>query len=188
MDFKQRHPGITHWPFWVLERQRRIFPYKSLLLAELCEVTSHDGLSTFLLFHGGVSEEGNYWRTYAVEAPREWSVRESFENGDITWSEFFKHRGWILELTGELDRNSDVHCRYIEFSEMTSEAKESIADLDAKGSPYQMLHDYLLEWWAFRIECGRDPSEFKERYESLIKNHGHRLSCKVDKMTKVNVA
>ncbi len=176
MDFKQRHPELKRWPFWVLENQKRIFPYNCIPIAQLNEFAAFDGSTTFLLRHDAVCEKEQTWRSYAIEAPKDWDVRRRFERGLINWSEFFNERGWIMELSGDWALNSDTQCRYIEFSEVSSKIKQKLADLDRLGSPYQILHDHLLDMWTFRRNCGRDAASYQERYESLIKNHGHMLT------------
>jgi hypothetical protein len=176
MDFKDRHLKLKRLPFWVLENQKRIFPYNCLLIGGLNEFQAFDRSTTFLLMHDSVPEAEMYWRAYAIEAPMEWVVRKKFERGDITWSDFFRSRGWLMELTGELYESSDPHCRYIKFSDLSSRVRERLEELDASGGPYQVLHDHLLDYWAALIKFGHDPSEYQKRYESLIRHHGHMLT------------
>jgi len=188
MDFKTRYPDMKRWPYWVLDRYRIIFPYKSILLGRLTEIDAFDGSTTFLQIEDDISEEGNFWRSYAIEAPKGWSVRDSFENGVITWSEFFQARGWIAELTGDLELNSDTHCRYVVFSELSENVKRKLEELDASGSPYQILHDRLLNLWQTFTNWERDASQYKEDYESFVKEHGHRLVRKEHSTKKLRAA
>jgi hypothetical protein len=144
-------------------------------MGQFSEFKSHDGSTTFLLLYDHVSLEENFWRVYAIEAPKEWPLRHSFEHGEMSWSDFFQARGWIAELTGDFEQNSDTHCRYIEFSDLSANVKKEFKELDASGSPYQMLHDHTLYLWKRLLDWGHDPSEYQKKYENLIKNHGHRL-------------
>ncbi|MCX6117204.1 MAG: hypothetical protein NT027_06665 [Proteobacteria bacterium] len=86
------------------------------------------------------------------------------------------HEGCLLELTCEWVPFSDTQCRYIEFSDLSASVKQELIELDAQGSPYQILHDHLLKNWTYVSEWGRDASEHKARYESLIRDHGHMLT------------
>ncbi|MCX6116613.1 MAG: hypothetical protein NT027_03665 [Proteobacteria bacterium] len=176
MDFKDRYPELKRWPYWVFDKRTALYPYCEILSAGIGEFQAFDNSTTFLIIYDTVSEEDQTWRAFAMESPKEWINRRNFEKGLMTWTDFFQSRGWLLELKGDFCKYTDPTSRYIDSSELSPEVKERFKELDPGGSPFQILHEHLLEYWAALIKLGFNATEHQSRYHSFIKDYGHMLS------------
>ena len=98
MDYKSRNKMPQIWTRDEFFQHRSPEPYDCLLAGGIYEVDSPDGSATFLSTQYNWCEETGFSKHIAIEAPPSCPTRYSFEIGDISWTDFWTHRGWLLHI------------------------------------------------------------------------------------------
>ncbi len=198
MDFKDNNIMLVQWPSDALDRLTSIFPYQFIWEGRMYSLPALDFSSHFMLHIGRLNQDELTSYGYAVEVPLSSKIRLDFERGKINWSEFWGHKGWIIEFSLVLYSDDPVKARYIELRDANPTFLKTLHDLDALGSPYKIYHDQLVDncefektHRPFETECRDEYEEFVLRYRDFIEHTCtiHRqLFCGEDKPIVKKVA
>lgn len=98
MDFKHRYPNFNAFPSDVFHRVRVpfLFDYPGPFIREI-DLPS-GGPNVFLQLGSFLSSDESTATCYLTESTPGCSMRRAFEFGEITWSDFWLSRPWLLRL------------------------------------------------------------------------------------------
>ena len=146
MDYRDKNPNISYWKIPTeFDLQREASLYEGPNVSHICEFIPPDASTTFLAIYGGGEEDENFDLStvrYLIEAPPECPMRRAFEIGDITWEDFWSHKGWLIEATTPSLFSDSYIVRYIHPSQMGPYTTKFIAEHSDK-SPIQLKYDAL---------------------------------------------
>jgi hypothetical protein len=148
---------ISSWSSDSVNRLEGNYPYCRLIEGVLFDLKAFDDSTDFLLHFNGLSVDESSTSAYLIESPKNSKLRHQFEKGTITWTDFWSHRGWLIEFTIILFGDDPVKSRYLSFEEVTPEFTQELKKLDPQGGPYQIFHQNLV-----------DLGEFEQKYASIL--------------------
>ena len=178
MSYRDDHPIP---PIWTDEQScalRTPDPYDQAGAGELHEIDAPDGSTTFLMSTTCDNFEGNGWpeyfTSYGIEAPQGCKMRQAFEWGEISWREFWTHKGWVLHMRAPFQAGP-MQSSYISPIDL---CKSFNALLDEFGheSPYDFKRQQL------ELKCipspfkPKDLSHAEREYQQFMMRHGHKLA------------
>lgn len=88
MDYKSRNPIAPTWAGGEFSTWRTPEPYDVPTGARLLEVDTPDLSTVLLMKTAEICPENTCLTLYAIEAPRDGSMRLAFEWGEISWLDF----------------------------------------------------------------------------------------------------
>ncbi len=145
MDFRDRNPNISYWDAGELGFMRDSYPFDGPNTTHICEFLPPDQSTVFLCLTGGFVEHKDYDMSshyYLIEAPKGCPMRQAFEIGDLSWEDFWHHKGWLIEATFKSIRSEGYHVRYVHPAFMSKSGKETIEEFSGK-SPIQLKYEGL---------------------------------------------
>lgn len=180
MDFRSRNPNISRWTASCITDARYEFPFNGPQYEPVRQYTAPDGVTTFLAIYGdGVESEdfvlSNTW--YLIEAAKDCPMRRAFEFGEISWEDFWFHRGWLIELTMPNIMVSDANVRYVRPTDMSLRAREAIREYNQQ-SPLQLKYEALFHHEAFDFKMHGKRTHLYKELQDLIKDYGAFIQLK----------
>ena len=176
-DYKSRNPIAPTWAGDEFSSWRTPEPYDVPTGARLHEVDTPD-LSTVLLMQTGeLCPENTCLSWYAIEAPRDCSMRRAFEWGEISWLDFWFHTGWLLRINMPLNPGP-VTSSYILPSQMDASTLNFLEKLEGQF-PYGLKQEQL------KLSCRKplfrpfrkfERERVERRYQQFMAQYGHRFS------------
>ncbi|MCX6118542.1 MAG: hypothetical protein NT027_13450 [Proteobacteria bacterium] len=179
MDFRDRHPDVKFWKGHSLDRFQYVYPYERIPTGGLYELLAFDDSTTFLVLTGDLSKDESTITSYAIEAPRSCLIRKMFERGELSWTDFFSHRNWLIEFNSMLFTDLPTPSKYIHPSNINIAIQQRLQILDLEGSPHKIYHDQIVRAWAYQLYYGVDASESEEEYEMFLTRSAKFLSAHV---------
>lgn len=175
MDYKQRNGHPLIWTHDIVDSARYPEPYdEACLRAGLREIDAPDGSTIFLMMLGDFDEPNSLIIRYAIEAPPSCPARMAFENGEMSWPDFWEHRGWLLRFTFNL-WGGDVKTEFIEPRQMDPGTHEALRQL-GNQSPYELRRQQLEVDWEFACKgLSGDPKSTERKYRDYMLRHGNRF-------------
>ncbi len=175
MDFRDRHPNIRFWFFDNSNFKREVCPYNGPNLTFINEFVAPLDQTVFLSLLGNGGEDENFDLSvvyYLIEAPRNCIMRQAFEIGEITFEEYWHHKGWLIEATIPSLSAQGYNLKYIHPSNMCQSAKEYLKNPSGE-SPVQQKHENLLYQNSLR-SCPQKHKkmleEMEKRYAGILKS------------------
>lgn len=162
MDYKQRNPNIKYWPNSESNPICAPFPYDEPARVHIFELDAPDFSTQFLGLPFHISENEELFITCLIEAPETCPMRRKYEFGDITWEEFWQHRGWLIEYQYEFRANGGAHVRYIHPSEMVERKRSYLTNFNHE-SPMALKLQELESRSTFNWHLGDNMEELAER-------------------------
>ena len=178
MSYREDHPIP---PIWTYEQSCAIRipdPYDKAGAGELHEIDAPDGSTTFLMSTTCDNFEGNGWPeyfcSYGIEAPRGCKIRHAFEWGELSWRDYWTHKGWLLHMKSPFN-GGPMTSSYICTTNLSKKFYE-IIDKFAHKSPYEFKREQL------ELKC--EPSPFRKKnlaraereYQQFMMLHGHKFA------------
>jgi hypothetical protein len=174
MDYKSRNKIPLNWTRAIFNAGAHPEPYDVASAHQLMEIDAPDGSTKFLAIFGDMDNSETSAVFYAIEAPISCPVRRSFERGEISWLEFWGHRGWLLRLTVHLN-DGPLEAEYMDPSQMSALTTKIISRL-GNVSPFEMKRE-RLEWdWENADSLGKDPIKTERAYRDYLMRHAHRFA------------
>jgi hypothetical protein len=177
MSYKSNNPNPPAWTYEQIFLKKKPEPYDHQGAPVISEIETNDGTGVFLMKTTGEFFEGNGWpeffEYYAIEAPRNSEMRRAFEWGEISWKDYWTHKGWLLRIKIPFNP-APVHSDYVSIDELSPKFIANLEDLAFQG-PYQIKLEVL--------ELACVPSPFKSKdlskqeriYQQFLMRHGHKL-------------
>ena len=184
MNFRERHPQLEKWPKAALDRLTVNFPYSHNVIGNLLEVSSFDDSTHFFLFPLGFVDGERCGRFYGIEAPVNCNIRRQFEKGLIKWSDYWRHTGWLIELTFELGSDHDVSVCYKSFDQSDVRFLAMIQKLDQLGGPYKIYHDNLVGLCNIEDARGIAGTKYRDRYFEFVTKYSDIIKFSCDIQTR----
>ncbi len=184
MNFRERHPNLQKWPKGALSRLTDNFPYRHNPIGDLAEVSAFDDSTNFFLFPSGFVDGESCGRFYALEAPISCEIRRQFEKGLMKWSDYWRHTGWLIEITFELGSNQDAMVRYKSFEQCDARFLSTIEKLDRLGGPYKIYHDNLVGLCDMEVIRARGETRYRDRYCEFVTKYKDIIKDTCDIQTK----
>lgn len=177
MDYKMRNPIAPTWTFKDFTSWRTPEPFDVATCAQAFEVDTPDLSAVLLMQTGEICDVNTSMVFYAIEASRECSMRRAFEWGEISWLDFWSHRGWLLRINMPLTPGP-VTSSYIAPSQMNASIINYLKKLEGRF-PYDLKQQQLkfhCDGPLFRVfsKSARDQAESK--YQQFMLKYGHRFS------------
>lgn len=174
MDFKTRHPHIKYWPEYTDETHCRPFPYDSPHKITISQLDAPDGSTKFLKYSAYSTEDYRYMVSYLIEAPPECPMRREFEFGELTWEEFWYHRGWLIEFRAELEGPAPIEVRYVSPEQLPTKVKDTLRRM-GNTSPMSLKLAALELYCSFPFPpdvpmpaYDHVLEEFREKYPTIV--------------------
>lgn len=172
MDYRARHPELKSWPKQALESIQTPFPYCEPNTIAIYQISAPDDQTQFLGVSFDFSPDETYFIAHIIEAPQDCPIRKEFEFGDITWEQFWYHRGWLIELRIPFEEEPLIEVRYILPSQMTEKTKRHImsmthSPMECKLKALELCantnwpHDWHVE------NHEDDLDEFRKKYPQI---------------------
>lgn len=175
MDFRTK---ITNPPTWSLQDMMRQMPIKVYQHADflgMFQLEAPDRSTSFLTCFDTCTEDLSLAHYYAIEAPRHCPVRQAFEVGDITWLDFWAHKGWLLRI--EVPRAADCSSKYIAFSDLDALTLKFFKKYGSTGPLLLMLKQIKSRIKIAKLK-GQDAMVEERDLHNFLTIHGHRLKDK----------
>jgi len=177
MNFRKKYGDAPTWPAADFDRQmqRKIYHRaEGLGMFQLDAYDHSTGLMTsFLTCFSDYSEDTSVSQYYAIEAPRGCPAREAFEVGNISWMDYWSHKGWLLRLHIPI-KGGDVSSTYITMDDVND---NTIGHFKHHGTSGPLL--LMREMFESRLNMarlkGEDGMEEERDYLEFLTRHRHRL-------------
>ena len=176
MDFKTRNPNLTIWTSAALNSVRSPFPFDGHTSGEtslIAEVNAPDNSAIFLIYFSHGYEDENYdlvSTSYMIETSQDCVMRKAFEVGDITWQDFWYHKGWLIELTSRLSQ-STAKTRYIHPNDMHPDAKQFLEHCGST-SPLMFKHEVLFFLAKQELRKLKTPGPDQQNLDNFLLEYG----------------
>ncbi len=174
MDYKERHGTPLVWSDEIFDHACGVDPFDKMSPTYLRQLIAPDGFSVFLMMHGYMDEANGLIVSYAIESPPICAVRKKFEVGELSWTDFWKHKGWLIRFTMQF--NDPIN--QAEFIEPSQIDKRTLTQLEElrDTSPIQIKHRQIENELEVAYLTGRDPSSAEREYRDFLIRHGNRLT------------
>lgn len=179
MDYRTRHPDPHIWTSLTLAGTRPPAHYGQFGAIAISEVNAADG-TEFLTLAGGLSTDEQIGTMYLIEADKTCPMRILLEAGQLSWIDFWNHRGWLLVIKFEMWTDADALATYVPSTAIRSDQFERLTKLGTI-SPYELklrALENLLEMSIRWTEYG-DPSgeveEAERNYREFVAKYRHRI-------------
>lgn len=113
-------------------------------------------------------------KPHLIEAPDNCPMRRKFEFGEITWQEFWQHRGWLIEYHYESDLDGGAHVCYVHPSQMVERKKFYVRNFN-HDSPmalklWELERRSSFDWHVGdnMEELAKQLAEFREKYPEIV--------------------
>ena len=173
MDFKCRFSIAPTWP----NGSKQLTwpePYDVASSSSLFTLTPIDGSGTFLNFCHAFSDENFVSSSYAIEAPVDCPVRHAFESSQMSWMDYWHHKGWLLYVSIPLTGNHPITTRYIRPDELCQRTVKKFQELGNDG-PYELKRQILELKWENTSWNGRCPKEAERKYRDFMLRNAARF-------------
>lgn len=177
MDYKARHGKPLTWTHDIFEAARGADPFDKFCPTYLREIIAPDGATVFLLMHGYMDETKEIIVSYAIEAPPSCPMRQKFSVGDLSWPDFWEHKGWLLRFSRDFSE-SPIRAEFITPSQMDNRMLNTLDDL-GDTSPLEIKLQQLEGAIGFAISAGRDSAQAEREYREFLMRHANKLMRKV---------
>ena len=177
MSYRDYHPNPPVWTSEQSDVMNKPEPHDQSGAASLFEMDAPDGSTQFLVSVTGddFQESGcpEYFTFYGIEAPRTCKMRHAFEWGEISWRDYWTHKGWLLHMRTPFN-GGPMESAYVSTTNLS---KHFCADLDYFGhkGPYEFKREQL------ELSCIPSPFRPKDlphaerEYQEFMMRHGHKF-------------
>lgn len=173
MDYRTRHAKPLVWTADIFNAARSPEPYDKLSSSSLNEIIAPDGVTIFLRLHGYFDENNGVGVSYGIEAHRSCAMRLAFEVGDLSWPDFWAHKGWLLRFIFEIS-NASIQAEFIHPLQMDARMHQMLKDL-GNTSPFEIKRKQLEVSIEIAYRFGRDPTPAEREYRDFMIRHGNKF-------------
>ena len=173
MDYKDRHAKPLIWTDDIYNAAYSPDPYDKLTSNSLHEVIAPDGVTVFLRMHGYFDEHRGLAVSYGIEAPQSCQMRRAFEVGDLSWPDFWAHRGWLLRFSFDIS-DGPIQAEFIHPSQMDLRKHQKLNDL-GNTSPLEIKLKQLEVSMEMAHRFCRDPAPAEREYRDFMIRHGNKF-------------
>ena len=178
MSYRDKHLTPPVWTQEQARARKKPEPYDQAGAGSLFEIDAPDGSTTFLMSVTGDAFQGDGWPEfftyYGIEAPKGCKVRKAFEWGEISWREFWTHKGWLLHMRLPFN-GGPMDSSYVSTTNLSKYFQAALDDFGYK-CPYEFKREQL--------ELGCIPFPFhpvdipraEREYQQFMMRHGHKFS------------
>ncbi len=145
MYYRDKNPFITHSTCKSLSEYCNFFPFDGPCVNAPLEFIAPDNVTRFIGIYGGGDESEDLVLSsmrYLIESPLDCPMRKAFVNGEVTWEDYWHHKGWVIELAKPNILVDFAHVRYVHPTQMSEEANKNLKSLEDR-SPMSLKHDGL---------------------------------------------
>ena len=179
MSSRDDHPNSPVWTYEQSVLEREPEPYDRSGAAALFELDAPDHSTVFLVSITGddFRESGwpDYFTYYGIEAPRDCPMRRAFEWGEISWRDFWTHKGWLLHMR-EPFAGGPMVSSYVSTSHLSKYFNETLDDFRTKG-PYDFkLQQLELSCMPSPFTSPRELAKAEREYQEFMLRHGHKFA------------
>ncbi len=169
----EKNESLLIWRHKYLAKRILNCPYDGRYLP--VEEYLHDGgLGSFLALRGGMSSYEQYGVHYLTPAPDLCSMRQAFEVGEITWSEYWLSRTTLICWEFSIYDKSYVSTKYVRVTELSDMARFLIS-LHEHDCPLERKHRLMLKDIEHDVLLHRDPSESESAYRAFLPVYERRM-------------
>ena len=177
MSYRDNYPTPPVWNSEQANVMNEPEPYDRSGSAALFEMDAPDGSTQFLVAVTGddFEESGwpEYFTYYGIEAPRSCKMRHAFEWCEISWRDYWTHKGWLLHMRIPFN-GGPMESAYVSTNNLS---KYFYGKLDRTGykGPYEFKREQLELCCMpspFRPE---DLSHAEREYQEFMMRHGHKF-------------
>ena len=110
----------------------------------------------------------------AIEAPRSCPKRQEFEWGEISWLEFWSHKGWLIHFERPFGVRVPTPGRYVTAADLDDRTMKLWQDLGHKG-PYHLKLEQLELACDYATPGSAKAQKAERTYREFMIRHGHRF-------------
>lgn len=178
MDYKARHGKPLTWTHRIFEAAHAPEPFNVFSSTYLKEIVAPDESTVFLELSGDIDETKGTISSYGIEAASSCPVRKAFEIGEMSWLDFWEHRGWLIQFTFDLQVfKGPIRAEFISPSQIN---KDTYTHLRLLGnqSPFAIKRQQLEAAWRCAARSGIDLVQAEREYRSFLIRHGSKIDLK----------
>ncbi len=180
MDYREQNPIIATWSGKSISECANACPVDDPFVGGVLEFIAPDCVTRFIGIWGGGKESEDFTLSalrYLIESPLDCPMRKSFVNGEISWEDYWHHKGWLIELVKPNILADFAYVRYVHPSQMSDKAKEYLARHNDK-CPISLKHKAIciLATWEYRSGTKHGPMQ--KKLESFEKVYGQFIQRK----------
>ena len=172
MDYKAIFPIPVAWSADQFNEFNMPEPYDRLHRGTLMELEAANYPTQFLLILHDLNENTGIFTSFAIEAPHDCPMRHAFEWGEISWMEFWSHRGWLLQVEYPIAQGPAA-VKYITPEQLPNAVTNQFKSFGNRG-PYHLKLEHL-ERIIENAPNSRHGPEHQRAYRDFILKHGHKL-------------
>jgi hypothetical protein len=164
------------WTYEQFIQRRKPEPYDFLIIGTSYELDAPDKSTVFLLLFAGWDETTGDTTFYGLEAPVTCPMRQAFEQGEISWEDFWTREGQIYRFLVPFNPGP-LRIDVIPTSQVNKTARDAFSY--GTYSPYDIKHDRLRSSWEILPDAWKKKKAAAERsYKAYLARCGHRLTKK----------
>ena len=174
MNYKSKNQIPLNWTYDAFGKSEQPSPYDCLSPACLHEIVAPDGVTVFLINLSMEDLDADPGVYYGIEAPRNCPMRQAFEWGEISWPDYWAHKGWLLKI--EIPWNPGIlKTSYITADQMDITTQNELKNYKGRY-PYELKRQ-VLELRCSLAKAGTPESTVAEReYRQFMTMYAHRFA------------
>ena len=178
MSYRENHPCPPIWTHEQSSLIRSPEPYDRAGAGSLYELDTPDGETTLLMSVTGDEFEQEGWPEfftfYGVEAPRGCEIRRAFEWDEMSWRDFWTHKGWLFYLRMPFEAGP-MNSTYVTTTNLSHHFCHWLDRLGQR-SPYDLkLQQLELSCKPSPFRTPKDIAKAEREYQQFMIRHGHKF-------------
>lgn len=175
MDFKSRNPKISNFTFQLGER-RWPFPFDDYPFHDIFEIDSPDRESVLFGLGPTLMPDETFVVSYLTESLAGCPMRRAFEFGEITWTDYWLSRPWLLRVDLTFPNSEPKgNSRYISPREMDAQTLAALHEIDDR---HPLLYkEELLKGFVevSRVFSSPDKEQLEKNYRDFVSQYAPYL-------------
>jgi hypothetical protein len=172
MDYKDRNPVLSQTKKFQMIVPS-MCPFDQLELY-VVEYFPPDRSTRFLSIAGWTETYPDTDTVYLIEAPLDCKNRLAFEVGDLTWSEYWDHKSWLICLRSYICQSDNFTAEYITPSQMDETSRRIIRKFDAISPMDEKLRDLSHIVARYKDSSGLQY-DYHKRYRDFLPVYQRRM-------------
>ena len=161
------------WPHIFRAKRLDNCPYDTTAVP-VREYLDKSGANRFLGLNGGMSRCEQFGLEFLTPAPIDCPMRDAFETGEISWSDYWDSREMLISLEYSIFDESYVSTKFCTPRDYSQMARMHL-DATWNKCPLEIKHAVHIN----KIECDklmrRDSSKSEADYEAFMKVYERRM-------------
>ncbi len=173
MSLTRDQKRLLDWPHIIRANRLENCPYDTTAVP-VEEYLDRSGDKRFLALNGGMSRCERYGLAFLTPAPIDCPMRDAFETGEISWSEYWDSREILISWEYSMFEESYVSTKLCTARDYSQMARFHL-DSKWRKSPLEIKYAVHIN----KIECDkfmrRDSSKSEADYQAFMRVYERRM-------------